>query len=61
MRYIGYPAEVYAHGIQVLMMTIMGFVCVPLSTVLFVKVFFKLKLTSVYEVRHYNLQRWEIT
>jgi energy-converting hydrogenase Eha subunit A len=46
----GYPAEVYAHGIQIFMMTIMGFVCVPLSTLIFVKVFFHMKLTSVYEV-----------
>ncbi|XP_035714440.1 sodium-coupled monocarboxylate transporter 1 [Folsomia candida] len=46
---LGYPAEVYTHGIQIFMITIMSTICIPLSTFVFVKVFYKMKLTSVYE------------
>ncbi|OXA44023.1 Sodium-coupled monocarboxylate transporter 1 [Folsomia candida] len=51
---LGYPAEVYTHGIQIFMITIMSTICIPLSTFVFVKVFYKMKLTSVYEVGGYE-------
>ncbi|CAG7817718.1 unnamed protein product [Allacma fusca] len=46
---LGYPAEIYAHGIQIFMMTIVSSVFIPMSTYLFVYVFYSMKLTSVYE------------
>ncbi|XP_021962512.2 sodium-coupled monocarboxylate transporter 1 [Folsomia candida] len=46
---LGYPAEVYVHGIQIYMLTIMPCIYIPLATQVFVKVFYEMKLTSVYE------------
>ena len=53
MAVLGYPAEIYANGIQIFLMTLQSLFFVPVSTYMFISVFYKMKLTSVYEVRQH--------
>ena len=48
--FIGYPAEVYGFGTQIFMSTCIFVLFVPASIYIFMIVFYKMKLTSVYEV-----------
>ncbi|CAG7838062.1 unnamed protein product [Allacma fusca] len=46
---LGYPAEIYANGIQIFTSTLLSFIFVPLSCYMFISVFYGMQLTSVYE------------
>jgi len=47
---LGYPAEIYSHGIQIFIMVFVSIICIPISLYLFVSVFYKMQFTSIYEV-----------
>lgn len=59
---LGYPAEIYVHGIQMFIVTILFCFSVPISIILFVKPFYEMKLTSIYEYLEYRFNsifvRW---
>ena len=46
----GFPAEIYGFGTQIFMTSIVGMLFIPPSIYFFMVVFYKLQLTSVYEV-----------
>jgi hypothetical protein len=48
----GYPAEVYAYGIQIFMNTVTFVIVVPSSIYFFMTIFYEMQLTSVYEVKN---------
>ena len=48
---LGYPAEIYSNGTQFLMINLSYLIGTPICAFVFLPVFFKLKTTSVYEVR----------
>lgn len=48
--FIGFPSEIFYHGIEIYMLTIVTIVCAPLSAFIFVPIFFDMKLTSVFTV-----------
>lgn len=47
---LGISAENYAHGTQVTLLYLGGFVGTPIALYFYLPVFYKLKATSVYEV-----------
>ena len=49
--FLGYPAEVYGYGTQIFMNSIVVIITVPPSIYFFMVVFYKMQLTSVYEVK----------
>ena len=47
---LGFPAEVYSYGVQILLLVLLPFIFFPISAQIFVPFFYPMKLVSVYEV-----------
>ena len=55
---LGNPAEIYIYGTQYWMIWIGYAMLIPMAAHIFIPVFFRLQLTSVFEVRNLSTFRW---